>query len=255
MAETSLSADVRCFFERDPALSLFRRAFVESVGTGLLAIAMVGSGLAVSTYAKAQPLAASLVIAIAIAGSLVGLIVALGKVSGGHYNPLITFAQWLGGERKGDCTIGYVIAQIIGGVVGALVAGQMFGSPFRTVSPEFPSFGMLLSELVASAGLMTVVFGCARSSRWDTGPFAVGSWLVAAILATPSTSYANPAVTLAAAFASGPVALAPVTAVAFVAAQVMGMVVAIGINRIAFGSTTEPAGNAALAGSSQEKLT
>jgi glycerol uptake facilitator-like aquaporin len=195
MLETRTVAPA-CFFEEEPATGLWRRTFVEAVGTCFLTIAMVGSGIAVTDRAKDEPLVASAIVAIAVAGSLVGLIVALGKVSGGHYNPLITLSQWLSGERGVGCTFAYLGGQLAGGLIGATVAGLMFGAfPSDAASPNSFSTTLLVSEAVASAGLLTIVLGCGRSAKWETGPFAVGAWLTAAILATPSTSYANPAVT------------------------------------------------------------
>lgn len=240
MFQTRAKADpdrrdtILSFFEHDPKSPIFRRAFVEAVGTGFLVVAMVGSGIAASKHAQSEPLAASLTVAVSIAGALVGLIVALGKVSGGHFNPLITISQWLSKERGTACTVAYVVGQVAGGAVGAILAALMFGSEMRTDLNIGPSFGGLLSEFVAAAGLMTIVLGCARSTKWETGPFAVGAWLVAAIIATPSTSYANPAVTLAAIFAPGLVGLSPLTAMAFVLVQIAGMFVAIGINKVAY---------------------
>jgi glycerol uptake facilitator-like aquaporin len=233
-----LSAAAPSFFEINAQLPILRRALVESVGTAFLLIAVIGSGQAAAKHVQTETLVASLVVAVSIAGALVGLIVALGKVSGGHFNPLITFAQWLSGERGTACTVAYVIGQLVGGAIGAAVAATMFGSSLNTALMNYPTLGGLLSELVASAGLMTIVLGCARSTKWETGPFAVGAWLLAAIVATPSTSYANPAVTLAAVFAPGLVGLSPQTAILFVLAQLAGMFTAIVFNRVAFSTTT-----------------
>jgi arsenate reductase len=223
------------FFEINASLPLIRRAFVELIGTCFLTIAMVGAGLAVRNNIGTESIAASLVISVCIAGSLVGLIVSLGKISGGHYNPLITLGQWLRGERSIECTIAYVAGQFIGSVFGAQVSNVMFGETLR-MREALPSGGMITSEIVAATGLMIVVFGCARSSKWETGPFAVGAWLTAAILATPSASYANPAVTIAATVAAGPVGLSGPTAVVYVAAQIVGLLIALGITKVAFGS-------------------
>lgn len=234
MAEVAASHETTCFFEVDGTIPVLQRSFVEAVGTCLLTIAMIGSGLAVQQKLAGEPIAASLVIAISIAGCLVGLIIALGKVSGGHFNPLITLGQWLRDERPTVCTIAYIVAQLAGGVAGAAISTMMFDSAARPHLGNMPSLGLVTSEIVASAGLLTIVIGCARSGKWDTGPFAVGAWLVAAILSTPSTSFANPAVTIAAAFAGGPVALSIATSAAFVAAQVIGLLIALGISKAAF---------------------
>ncbi len=239
MADLTVTREAACFFEADGTIPVLRRSFVEAVGTCLLAVAMVGSGLTVEHQLAGEPIATSLVIAISIAGSLVGLIIALGKVSGGHYNPLITVGQWLRGERPTTCTIAYVIAQMLGGALGAIIATTMFGASSSPIMGHTPSLGLVISEIVASTGLLTIVIGCGRSGKPDTGPFAVGAWLVAAILATPSTSFANPAVTLAAAFAAGPVALSVASAATFAVAQVVGLLVALGITKVAFENTRD----------------
>jgi len=176
----------------------------------------------------------SLLVGLSISGALVGLIVALGKISGGHFNPLITVSQWLAGERGALCTMVYVVGQVTGGIIGVFIANAVWVASMPRTAEIAPNVSLLVSEVVASAGLMTVVFGCARSSRWETGPFAVGAWLLAAIIATPSASYANPAVALAAICAKGPLALSSATGFQYVAAQVVGMILAITVNRLAF---------------------
>jgi glycerol uptake facilitator-like aquaporin len=229
------AVQLRCFFEQDTTFPLARRSLVEAFGTCLLVIAMVGAGLAAARGAPADRLAASLTVAVSIAGALVGLIVALGKVSGGHFNPLITLSQWISGERNGRCTFFYVVGQVVGGIVGARIAALMFGAVSLAEIPAGMSFASLAaSEGVAACGLMVVVLGCGKSSRWETGPFAVGSWLIAAILATPTTSYANPAVTIAAIFGAGPTEVSADTAVIFVLAQLLGAFLAKFVIAIAY---------------------
>ncbi|SPL62441.1 aquaporin [Ochrobactrum soli] len=235
MPEPVASSSQTSFFEIDASHSLFRRAFVEGVGTCFLTIAMVGAGLAVHSDTGADSIAAALVVSVSIAGALVGLIVSLGKVSGGHYNPLITIGQWLRGECSKECLIAYVFCQCLGGIMGALLSDTMFGEVHKAVQ-TIPAGGIVASEIVAAAGLMIVVFGCARSSKWETGPFAVGAWLVAAILATPSASYANPAVTIASVFAAGPVELSGWTAGIFIIAQSAGLLIGLAIIKVSFGS-------------------
>lgn len=234
MPESLVNSGQTSFFEINASHPLFRRAFVEAIGTCLLTIAVVGAGLAVRDGNDKERIAAALVVSISIAGALVGLIVALGKVSGGHYNPLITIGQWLRGERSKECAISYVAGQCLGSVVGAYVSNLMFGEVHVAIR-TMPASGVIASEVVAAAALMIVVFGCARSSKWDTGPFAVGAWLAAAILATPSTSYANPAVTIAAVFAAGPVELSGSTAGAFIVAQFAGLLLGLAVIKLAFG--------------------
>src|SRR4029453_18712283 len=109
---TDIARETSCFFEIDASLPILRRSFVEAVGTCLLTVAMVGSGLAVQQKLSGEPLAAAVIIAVSIVGCLGGLFVSMGKVSGDHYNPLITIGQWLHGKRAIACTVSYVLAQV-----------------------------------------------------------------------------------------------------------------------------------------------
>ncbi|WP_181969707.1 aquaporin [Paraburkholderia sp. DHOC27] len=215
-----------CFFEKDPTSSLAPRALAEGIGTCLLMLVAASSGLVAHRLlpdSSALALAAS---ACGIAGSLIGLIVAFGSASGGHFNPLISGLQWLAGERKLSCAVAYIVAQLIGAIVGVLLAHAIFGMPEQIANPETPNWAFVVSELIASFGLMMIVFGCARSGRKDAGPFAVGAWLFAAIIATPSTSYANPAITCAALFADGPIRLGSSTAGLYLLAELAGALIA-----------------------------
>jgi glycerol uptake facilitator-like aquaporin len=222
-----------CFVERDPGLALARRAGVEGIGTLLLMFVATASGLAASHLSPTEPVLGLLISAVAIAGALAGLIIALGAVSGGHFNPLITALQWLAAERSLRCTIAYIAAQSIGAIAGAGVADALFTAAPMSVQGNC-SWAMGLSEIVASAGLMLVVFGCARSSRAETGPFAVAAWLTGAIVAMPSTSYANPAIALGAAFAAGPIGLGRQTALFYLAMEIVGALIALAIVSGAF---------------------
>lgn len=222
-----------CFVEKDPDASLRRRALVEGVGTLLLILAVTGSGL-IALHLQDTPLLARTANAVATAAALVGLIVAFGAVSGGHFNPLVTTLQWASRERRLDCAVAYVAAQAAGAVGGALLANLIFGVQSRSVPPPHGLVQLGLSKLLATAALMIVVFGCIRSGRTQTGPFAVGAWLTAAIIATPSGSYANPAIVLAALFVDGPVALAAKPALVYVLLQVGGAFIALLIISIAY---------------------
>lgn len=220
-----------CFFERDPGVALLRRATVEGVGTLLLMVVASGpSAMAQHLGGVSPPLTGAL----ATAGALVGLIVALGPVSGGHFNPLITLLQWLGHERTTACTAAYVAAQVIGAVLGALLVRTLLGVAAPAPSALPASHVLVVSEVLAAGSLMTVVFGCSRGGRADTGPFAVGAWLAAAIVVTPSNAYANPAITLAALFATGPIGVSGSRAAVYIAAQVVGALLAFAFVAIAY---------------------
>ncbi len=223
-----------CFFERDPELALSRRATAEGVNTLLLMLAATGSGLAAQHLSRGIPALGLMASAVATASALAGLIVAFGPVSGGHLNPLITVLQWLSGERRLDCTLAYVAAQLGGGIAGALLASAVLRAAPPPADPVLASWTLMASEVLATAGLMIVVFGCARGGRAETGPFAVGGWVAAATIATPSTCYANPAVTLGALFAAGPIALPATTVLAYEPAEVAGALLALLVIAVAY---------------------
>lgn len=223
-----------CFFERDPTHALARRAGVEAVGTMLLMFAATGSAIVAASFGL--PSAAALLMhAVATSGALVGLIIALGAVSGGHFNPIITAGQWLAGERSTRCLVAYVICQTAGGIAGAVLARCVFAA--ASVTPSAPSdWSLVASEVLATASLMIVVFGCSRAKRADTGPFAVGVWLAGMIIFTPS-SYANPAIAIGALVAAGPIVIPASTAAYFVLAQILGGLIALWVVSLGYGDT------------------
>lgn len=224
----------RCFFERDSSLPLYRRAFAEALGTLLLTSVAAGASLGAGHLFGRHSPAVLLVGAIAPASALAALVLTFGFVSGGHFNPLITILQWLGRERRLDCTLAYVLAQLAGALLG-IGAIKLMSGPIAYVSvPPALTWNLLWSETVAAAGLMVIVFGCARGGHAETGGFAVGLWLAAAILAVPSGSYANPALTAGAALAQGPFGMQPSSAAAFICAQVIGALFAFGLISICF---------------------
>jgi glycerol uptake facilitator-like aquaporin len=221
-----------CFLERDSGLALARRAAAEGAGTFLLMFAVSGSGILAQRLSE-DHLLGVFVSAIATAGALVGLIIAFGSVSGGHFNPLISGLQWLWGQRTLNCALAYIAAQIIGAVTAAFVAGSILeaGRPESMLSVNGQR---IASEFISSAGLMVVVFGSSRGGKRDAGPFAVGAWLTAAIVATPSGSYANPAIALAAMFSGGQAGLSVQTAFAYLPAQIAGAMLAFLVVTICF---------------------
>jgi glycerol uptake facilitator-like aquaporin len=207
-----------CFYEADPALSLLRRGLVEGVGTLLLMFIVTASH---------SPLAG--------AAALVALIMAFGAVSGGHYNPLITVLQWLGRERTTRCTLTYIAAQIAGALLGASLADAVLGL-HRVMPPSQERSLWTPEEFIATAGLMIIVFGCARSARAEAGPFAVGAWIGAVALTVPGANM-NPALTLGALLAAGPVALGGQGILNHVPSQCAGALLAFGIIRAAYQSS------------------
>ena len=226
-----------CFHEENPQAALSRRALAEFVGTLMLVLAASGAGHAATRLFPHDPGAAALMITVAVPASLVGLIVAFGRVSGGHFNPLISGLQGLAGERTPVCTFTYIAAQIMGAIAGGVAASMIWGVLPPAAGTADPQ--AFASEMVASAGLMLVVFGVSRRASPEAGPFAVGAWLLAAILATPTGSYANPAVTLGSAAASGPFALDRAAALLYVGAELAGGLAAFLLIRILFPRASE----------------
>jgi glycerol uptake facilitator-like aquaporin len=192
----------------------------EGLGTALLLAAVVGSGIMGDRLAGGNPAIALLANSLATGALLIALVMAFGPVSGAHFNPAVTVVQACGTFPWGDVPA-YLVAQTVGAVTGVGVADLMFGEPVYAWSSRARGDAPgLLSEAVATFGLMGVVLACAR--RPAAAPFAVGAWITGAYWFTASTSFANPAATLARSltdtFAGIRIADAPL----FIAAQVLG---------------------------------
>ena len=195
----------------------------EALGTCLLLIAIVGSGIAA---ARLSPTNAGLQLfenAATTAFALVAIILALGPVSGAHLNPVITLVdRLLGGVSTAEASA-YVLAQSVGAVSGAVLANLMFSLPAIEVSQlDRTGGGLLLGEVVATSGLVLVVFGVIGSSRPGATPFAIGAFIGSAHFFTSSTSFATPAVTLARALTDTFTGIAPTSVTPFVASQLFG---------------------------------
>jgi arsenate reductase len=211
---------------------LARRALAEYCGTAFLVAVVVGSGIAA---AKLSPHDTGLQLfenAAATAGGLVALILAFGPVSGAHLNPVVSLADALfGGLDRRDLPA-YVAAQVAGAISGAVIANLMFGLNAVSWSTHSRSAGGLwLSEVVATIGLLTVIFGVVRSGRSSAAPFAVGAYIGSAYFFTSSTSFANPAVTIGRAFTNTFAGIKPTSVPAFVACQLVGGAIAIALIR------------------------
>jgi glycerol uptake facilitator-like aquaporin len=207
----------------------------EALGTGLLIVAVVGSGIMASRLSPDDAGLQLLENAAATAGALVGLILMLGAVSGAHLNPVVTLLdRWFGTITTRDAGL-YVIAQISGGCLGAVLANVMFELPAVEWSTTARSSGALwLSEVVATVGLLLVIHGCVRSGRANAVAFAVGAWIAGAYWFTSSTSFANPAVTIARTLTDSFAGIEPSSAPMFIVMQVAGAVLAYGLIRILY---------------------
>jgi glycerol uptake facilitator-like aquaporin len=209
---------------------LLRRASAEAVGTALLVATVVGSGIAAQRLSPGDTGLQLLENAIATGAVLVALILALGSISGAHFNPVVTLAdRVLGGMSTAEAVV-YVLAQVAGACVGAIVANLMFELPAVTISTHDRSgSGVLLGEVVATFGLLLVILGVTRSGRTHTAAFAVGGYITAAYWFTSSTSFANPAVTIARSLSDTFAGIAPEDILPFIALQVVGALLAVAL--------------------------
>jgi glycerol uptake facilitator-like aquaporin len=202
--------------------SLVRRTVAEFTGTFFLLAAVVGSGIMGEKLAAGNVAIALLANTIATGAALVAIILAFGQVSGAHLNPAVTLADaWQGGMEWRE-TPAYIAAQVVGAFCGVVVANLMFGLSAVSVSTHVRSgHSQWLSELVATFGLFCVIWGCARH-RPSAVPFAVGAYITAAYWFTASTSFANPAVTLARSLTNTFSGIRPADIPGFIAAQLAG---------------------------------
>jgi glycerol uptake facilitator-like aquaporin len=202
-----------------------RAAAAEFVGTAFLLLAVVGSGIMAQRLCGGNAGLALLANAIATGGALIALILAFGSVSGAHFNPVVTLASALR-EKSWNGVLPYVVAQVLGALAGTALANVMFGLPAFTASHhERSGSAMIVSEFVATFGLLAVIWGCARG-RPAAAPYAVAAYIVGAYWFTPSTSFANPAVTVARSLTDSFSGIRPADVPAFVVAQVLGALAA-----------------------------
>lgn len=234
------------------SVPLTRRVVAEFVGTAALVAVVVGSGIQATELTHdvgVQLLANSL----ATVFGLAVLILLLGPVSGAHFNPAVSLAVWASGRRNGDGPAGrevaaYIPAQITGAVAGAVLADAMFGRPLAQWSAHDRFAGHLwLGEVVATAGLILLIFGLARTEHARFTPAAVASYIGAAYWFTSSTSFANPAVTIGRAFTDTFAGIALGSLGPFIAAQLAGAVLGLALVDAIFGRpATAPAAPAGL---------
>ncbi len=209
--------------------TLARRLAAEGIGTALLLAAVVGSGIMGERLAGGNTAVALLANSIATGGALVALILAFGPVSGAHFNPLVTLAaasRGGGGSSRSRMSWGdalaYMLVQLCGAVLGVAVADLMFDLPaFSPSQHARQGFGQLLSEGVATFGLLAVIWGCSRQ-RAPSPAFAVGAYIAAGYWFTASTAVANPAVAIARSLTDTFSGIRPEDVPAFIAAQIIG---------------------------------
>ena len=216
-------------------IPLPRRLLAEFVGTALLVTVVVGSGIAAAALSPDNVGLQLLENSTATVFGLAVLILLFGPVSGAHFNPVVSAVDWLLGRRSGTGlpatdVAAYTVAQIAGGVVGAVLSNIMFDlAAFQISSKDRITTGHLVGEIVATAGLIALIFALARSGRAALSAASVGAYIGAAYWFTSSTSFANPAVTIGRVFSDTFAGIAPASVTGFIAAQLVGGVVGLAL--------------------------
>src|SRR5438552_5845763 len=206
--------------------SLRKRVVAEALGTGLLVAAVVGSGIMGGRLAGGIVAIALLANTIATGAALLALILTLGPISSAHFNPAVTFADAIEHGLPWREIPAYIAAQVAGGILGAVVAHLMFGLHWYSFSSHArQGWAVVFSEFVATFGLLSVILGCSRL-RSGVTPFAVASYITAAYWFTASTSFANPAVTLARSLSDTFAGIRPADAPWFIVAPFAGALAA-----------------------------
>ncbi len=211
-----------------PTAPLARRLLAELLGSAFLAALVIGSGIAAQTLSPADSGLQLLENATATAAGLATIILMFGPVSGGHFNPVVSLADAIFGGLARRDALTYIPAQIAGCVLGAIAANGMFALAAVSVSTHHrASPAHLLSEVIATAGLVLVIFSLARARRPQATPAAVGAYIGAAYFFTSSTSFANPAIAVGRMFSDTFAGIAPASVPAFAVAQLAGGALAV----------------------------
>ena len=221
------------------APTLWRRLAAELLGSAFLAALVIGSGIAAQRLSPGDTGLELLENAAATAAGLFAIILMFGPVSGAHFNPVVSFADAaLGGISWRDAAA-YLPAQVAGCVTGAVAANLMFELPAVSISVKERATGAhALSEVIATAGLLLVIFALARTGRAATAPAAVGAYIGAAYWFTASTSFANPAITVGRMFSNTFAGIAPSSVPAFIAAQIGGGIAGVLMIRLLYPALT-----------------
>ena len=207
---------------------LWRRLFAELLGSMFLAAVVIGSGIAAARLSPGNVGLELFENAAATATGLFAIILMFGPVSGGHFNPVVSLVDAAFGGLSWPDACAYLPAQVAGCIGGAVLANLMFGLSVVSISTkDRATAGHFLSEVVATLGLLLVIFALARTGRGRSAPAAVGAYIGAAYFFTSSTSFANPAITIGRMFSDTFAGIAPSSAPSFIAAQVVGAVVAV----------------------------
>ncbi len=227
---------------------LARRLLAEFLGSAFLAAVVIGSGIAAANLSPGDTGLQLFENAAATAAGLFTIILMFGPVSGGHFNPVVSLVDAAFGGLTWRQAVAYIPAQIAGCIAGAVLANGMFALSAISISTKHrASEAHLLSEVVATLGLLLVIFSLARTRRGSIAPAAVGAYIGAAYFFTSSTGFANPAITIGRSLSDTFAGIAPASVPAFIAAQLVGGAVAIGLIRTLYpGMTPEDAGEVML---------
>jgi glycerol uptake facilitator-like aquaporin len=216
-----------------------RRLLAEFLGSAFLTAAVIGSGIAAANLSPGDTGLQLFENAAATAAGLFTIILMFGPISGGHFNPVVSLVDASFGGLRWREALAYIPAQVSGCVAGAVVANGMFALAAISISDKHrASEAHLLAEVIATLGLMLVIFSLARTGRVSTAPAAVGAYIGAAYFFTSSTSFANPAISVGRMFSDTFAGIAPASVPAFVVAQLVGGAVAIGVLRVLYPDIT-----------------
>jgi glycerol uptake facilitator-like aquaporin len=209
---------------------LWRRLTAEFLGSAFLAAVVIGSGIAAQRLSPGQTGLELLENAAATAAGLFAIILMFGPVSGGHFNPVVSFVDAAFGGLSWRDAAAYLPAQVAGCTAGAVIANLMFALPAVSISAKHRATpAHFLSEIIATLGLLLVIFALARSGRSRSAPAAVGAYIGAAYWFTSSTSFANPAITVGRMFSDTFAGIAPSSVLSFIGAQIVGGALAVGV--------------------------
>ena len=215
-----------------------RRLLAEFLGSAFLAAVVIGSGIAAQQLSHDTGLRL-LEAAAATAAGLFAIILMFGPVSGGHFNPVVSFADAVFGGLSWRDAAAYLPAQVAGCIGGAVLANLMFALPAVTISAKHRASGAhFLSEIIATLGLLLVIFALARSGRSRSAPAAVGAYIGSAYWFTSSTSFANPAITVGRMFSDTFAGIAPDSVLSFIGAQIIGGALAIAVVKTLYPAIT-----------------
>ncbi|HXS65366.1 MAG TPA: MIP/aquaporin family protein [Streptosporangiaceae bacterium] len=220
-------------------LALWRRLLAELLGSAFLAAVVIGSGIAAQRLSPGDTGLELLENAAVTAAGLFAIILMFGPVSGGHFNPVVSFADAASGGLSWRDAVAYLPAQVVGCIGGAVIANLMFALPAASISAKDRATpAHFLSEIIATLGLILVIFALARSDRSKAAPAAVGAYIGAAYFFTSSTSFANPAITIGRTFSNTFAGIAPASAPSFITAQIIGGLLGLAVVRTLYPAIT-----------------